>query len=82
MENTEFISNSVRSKVLIDALPYIQKYNGKIVVVKYGGNAMTNSELKDAVMSDIVLLSLMGVKVVLVPLCTRSVNPVALRAAL
>lgn len=62
----EIISNLVRSKVLIDALPYIQKYNGKIVVVKYGGNAMTNEELKDAVMSDIVLLSLIGVKVVLV----------------
>ena len=60
------ISNSTRSKVLIDALPYIQKYNNKIVVVKYGGNAMTNNELKQAVMSDIVLLSLVGVKVVLV----------------
>ena len=60
------ISNSVRSKVLIDALPYIQDYNNKIVVIKYGGNAMTNDELKDAVMSDIVLLSLVGIKVVLV----------------
>ena len=60
------ISNSIRSKVLIDALPYIQNYNNKIVVVKYGGNAMTNDELKQAVMSDIVLLSLVGVKVVLV----------------
>lgn len=58
--------NEVRSKILIDALPYIQRYNGKIVVVKYGGNAMTNEALKDAVMSDIVLLSLVGVKVVLV----------------
>lgn len=66
--NTENIkiSNDVRSKILSDALPYIQRYNGKIVVVKYGGNAMTNEELKDAVMSDIVLLSLVGVKVVLV----------------
>jgi acetylglutamate kinase len=60
------ISNEIRSKILIDALPYIQRYNGKIVVVKYGGNAMTNDALKDAVMSDIVLLSLVGVKVVLV----------------
>ena len=60
------ISNEIRSKILIDALPYIQRYNGKIVVVKYGGNAMTNEELKNAVMSDIVLLSLVGVKVVLV----------------
>lgn len=60
------ISNNIRSQVLIDALPYIQHYNNKIVVIKYGGNAMTNSELKDAVMSDIVLLSLVGIKVVLV----------------
>lgn len=62
----EKISNSDRSQVLIDALPYIQKYNNKILVIKYGGNAMTNNELKDAVMTDIVLLSLVGVKVVLV----------------
>ena len=62
----EKISDATRSKVLIDALPYIQKYNNKVVVIKYGGNAMTNNELKDAVMSDIVLLSLVGVKVVLV----------------
>ena len=60
------IANNIRSQVLIDALPYIQKYNNKIVVVKYGGNAMTNDDLKQAVMSDIVLLSLVGVKVVLV----------------
>ena len=60
------ISNNIRSQVLIDALPYIQKYNDKIVVVKYGGNAMINEELKEAVMSDIVLLSLVGIKVVLV----------------
>ncbi len=60
------IDNGVRAKVLNDALPYIQKYNNKIVVVKYGGNAMTNSQLKHAVMSDIVLLSLVGIKVVLV----------------
>ena len=60
------ISNNIRSQVLIDALPYIQQYNNKIVVIKYGGNAMTNDTLKDAVMSDIVLLSLIGIKVVLV----------------
>lgn len=63
MEN---ITNTEKSQILIDALPYIQKYSDKIVVVKYGGNAMTNKELKDAVMTDIVLLSLVGVKVVLV----------------
>ena len=60
------ITNSMRAEVLIHALPYIQKYNDKIVVVKYGGNAMINDELKDAVMGDIVLLSLIGIKVVLV----------------
>lgn len=60
------ITNHIRAQVLVDALPYIQKYNNKIIVVKYGGNAMTNEELKQAVMSDIVLLSLVGVKVVLV----------------
>ena len=60
------ISNTLRSKVLIDALPYIQKYRDKIIVVKYGGNAMTNEELKDCVMSDIVLLNAVGIKVVLV----------------
>lgn len=60
------LKNNMRSQVLIDALPYIQKYHDKIVVVKYGGNAMTNGELKDAVMNDIVLLSMVGIKVVLV----------------
>lgn len=60
------ITNKMRSQILIDALPYIQKYHDKIVVVKYGGNAMTNDELKEAVMSDIVLLSEVGIKVVLV----------------
>ena len=60
------ISNKIRSQILIDALPHIQKYHDKIVVVKYGGNAMTNAELKEAVMSDIVLLSEVGIKVVLV----------------
>jgi len=60
------IANSIRSQILIDALPYIQKYHDKIVVVKYGGNAMTDDKLKEAVMSDIVLLSEVGIKVVLV----------------
>lgn len=55
-----------RAEVLVQALPYIKKYNGKIVVIKYGGNAMVNETLKHQVMEDIVLLSLIGVKVVLV----------------
>ena len=60
------INNAQRALVLTEALPYIQKYAGKIVVIKYGGNAMINGELKAAVMHDIVLLSLVGAKVVLV----------------
>lgn len=60
------LNNTERAEVLIHALPYIQQYNNKIIVVKYGGNAMINKELKDAVMRDIVLLSLIGIKVVLV----------------
>ena len=60
------ISNAQRAEVLIHALPYIQKYYNKILVVKYGGNAMINEDLKEAVMGDIVLLSLIGIKVVLV----------------
>lgn len=54
------------ANVLVEALPYIQEYYGQTVVVKYGGNAMINEQLKDAVIHDIVLLSLVGVKVVVV----------------
>ncbi len=60
------ISNADRAKILTEALPYIQKYRNKILVIKYGGNAMINEELKAAVMGDIVLLSMIGVRVVLV----------------
>lgn len=60
------INNSQRAEVLTQALPYIQKYYNKIVVVKYGGNAMINEDLKRQVMDDIILLQLIGVKVVLV----------------
>lgn len=60
------ITNTERAEVLVRALPYIQEYYNKIIVVKYGGNAMINEELKAAVMGDIVLLSLIGIKVVLV----------------
>lgn len=59
-------SNAERAEVLTQALPYIRKYAGKIVVVKYGGNAMINPQLKEQVMEDIVLLWLIGIKVVLV----------------
>lgn len=60
------ISEKDRAQVLIQAMPYIQKYVGQTVVVKYGGNAMISEELKSAVMSDIVLMQLVGVNVVLV----------------
>ncbi len=60
------ITNAQRAEVLVKALPYIQKYTGKVVVIKYGGNAMINEELKSAVMGDLALLSLIGVKIVLV----------------
>lgn len=59
-------SNSQRAEVLTQALPYIRRYNGKIIVVKYGGNAMVEQSLKEQVMEDVVLLWLTGVKVVLV----------------
>lgn len=62
----EQFSNAQRAEVLTQALPYIQRYNGKVVVVKYGGNAMVNEQLQQQVMEDLVLLWLVGVKVVLV----------------
>lgn len=75
--NTEF-SNMQRAQVLTQALPHIQKYYGKIVVIKYGGNAMINEELKQQVMEDVILLSLVGVKVVLIhgggPEITEALN--------
>lgn len=64
MENE--LTNMERAEVLTQALPYIKKYSGKIVVIKYGGNAMINEQLKQQVMEDIALLWLIGVKVVLV----------------
>ena len=63
--NNEF-TNMQRAEVLVQALPYIKRYNGKIVVIKYGGNAMIDENLKMQVMEDIALLWLIGVKVVLV----------------
>ena len=64
--NTEMLTNAQRAEILTQALPYMISYYDKIVVVKYGGNAMINEQLKEQVMEDIVLLSLVGVKVVLV----------------
>ncbi len=63
--NTEF-TNSERAEAIVQALPYIKRFNGKIIVVKYGGNAMINEKLKMQVMQDIALLQLIGVKIVLV----------------
>ena len=65
-EQISTLNNADRAQVLVEALPYIQKYYGKVIVVKYGGNAMINEELKHDVMRDMVLMSLIGVKVVLV----------------
>jgi acetylglutamate kinase len=62
----EEISNTNRAEVLVHALPYIQKYQGKTVVVKYGGNAMINGELKNAVIQDVILMSCVGIRTVLV----------------
>ncbi|MCL2513641.1 MAG: acetylglutamate kinase, partial [Oscillospiraceae bacterium] len=59
-------NNAIKAQILVDALPYIQKYNNKTVVIKYGGNAMISDGLKRAVMDDIILLSITGVRVVLV----------------
>ena len=60
------ISNHDRASILVQALPYIQKYSGETIVVKYGGNAMINDHLKAAMMSDIVLMQSVGINVVLV----------------
>ncbi len=60
------ITNLQRAEIITQALPYIQKYHDKIIVIKYGGNAMISQELKMQVMEDIVLLSLIGIKPVLV----------------
>ncbi|MGN1099404.1 MAG: acetylglutamate kinase [Christensenellales bacterium] len=60
------ISNAEKADILVQALPYIQRYHNQIIVVKYGGNAMLNDELKKTVMTDITLLTQIGIKVVLV----------------
>ena len=60
------VSNQRRAEILVEALPYIRKYNNKVLVIKYGGNAMINETLKQQVMEDVALLHLIGVKVVLV----------------
>ncbi len=63
---TKGITNAQRATILTEAVPYIKKYTGKYVVVKYGGNAMTDTTLKKSVMQDLILMSLVGIKVVLV----------------
>jgi acetylglutamate kinase len=66
MDMSNSFSNQERAEVLTQALPYIKRYVGKVVVVKYGGNAMVDEHLKQQVMEDVVFLWLIGVKVVLV----------------
>ncbi len=74
------ITNAQRAQILTQALPYIQKYNKKTIVIKYGGNAMINEDLKQQVMEDIILLRLVGVRIVLVhgggPEITEMLNKV------
>lgn len=65
-QKTDNMDAELRANILVEALPYIQEYYGQTVVVKYGGNAMINDDLKKAVMGDVALLSLIGVRVVLV----------------
>ena len=60
------LSNSDKAQVLIQALPYIQKYNNKVVVIKYGGNAMTNQDITKTILQDITLLKYVGVNPVVV----------------
>ena len=64
--NLAHVTNAQKAQILVNALPYIQKYNNKTIVVKYGGNAMTDEMLRESVMGDLVLLRLIGVNVVLV----------------
>lgn len=66
MKKDKEISNAKRAEVLVQALPYIKKHAGSTIVIKYGGNAMINEDLKDQVMQDVVLLNAIGIKVVLV----------------
>lgn len=62
----EVISANERAKILVEALPYIQEFHGKTIVIKYGGNAMINDELKEFVMEDVALMKYVGIKVVIV----------------
>ena len=64
--NTKDFDNNSRAEVLVHALPYIQRYSGKTIVVKYGGNAMINEELKAAVIHDVILMACVGIRTVLV----------------
>ena len=77
------ISNADRAHVLVEALPYIKKYTDKIIVIKYGGSSMIDDSLKEAVMRDVALLNLIGVKVVLVhgggPALTETLKRMNLR---
>ena len=73
---TDHFDPNVKASVLVEALPYIQKFAGKTIVIKYGGNAMINEELKETVMNDLVLLSTIGIHVVLVH-GVRQVNELA-----
>lgn len=68
--------NDDKAKILVETLPYIEKYSGKTMVVKYGGSAMKNERLKDSVMEDIILMSYVGINVVLVHGGGKEINKV------
>lgn len=68
--------NDEKAKILVETLPYIEKYSGKTMVVKYGGSAMKNDRLKDSVMEDIILMSYVGINVVLVHGGGKEINAV------
>ena len=68
------LTHSDRAQVLVEALPYIQRYYGKTIVIKYGGNAMISDELRKAVINDIILLRLVGIHAVLSTACATPIR--------
>lgn len=66
MNNLDIFSAEDKASILVEALPYIQKFYGKTIVIKYGGNAMVNDDLKEQVMKDIVLMKYVGIRPVIV----------------
>ena len=74
MERLEMEQIMKKAEVLIEALPYIQQFNRKIIVVKYGGSAMSNEELQKNVIKDVTLLKLVGFKPIIVHGCGKAIS--------